>query len=101
MIPFLTYPLAMLALASLPALPSTRFVLAGMQPRLLGASVKDWSEVDALLAQWTCQAPGTSIEAALTLASEISRQQANILVLTDHAPADPKISGGRIQWRAF
>ena len=37
----------------------------------------------------------------ITLASELGQQQANILVLTDHAPADEKIANDRLQWRAF
>jgi hypothetical protein len=81
--------------------PSTRLLLAGPEPRLLGASARNWSEVEKLLDQWTCWAPDASLEAAITLASEIGRQQANILVLTDHAPADEKFTNDRLQWRAF
>ncbi len=41
------------------------------------------------------------IEAAITLASEIGKQQANILVLTDHAPGDEKLASDRLQWHSF
>jgi hypothetical protein len=81
--------------------PSTRLVLAGKEPRLLGAPVKTWSEVSALLAQWNCWSPSSSLAAAVALAAELGRQQANILVLTDHAPADGKVAGDKLQWRAF
>src|SRR5262245_8050711 len=81
--------------------PSARLVLAGREPRLLAAPVKNWSELDALLNQWTCWAPAASLETAITLASEIGKQQANVLVLTDHPPADEKLNNDRLQWRAF
>ncbi len=81
--------------------PSTRFILAGTQPRLLDAPVRGWPEAAKLLAQWKCWSPGAAIDSAITLAAEIGRQQANILVLTDHGPADEKISNPRLEWRAF
>jgi hypothetical protein len=81
--------------------PSTRFILAGTQPRLLGASVRSWPEAAQLLPQWKCWSPGAAIDSAIALAAEFGRQQANILVLTDHNPADEKISNPRLEWRAF
>ncbi|MBC8096285.1 MAG: VWA domain-containing protein, partial [Akkermansiaceae bacterium] len=81
--------------------PSTRLILAGSEPRLLGASAKSWSEVEKLLAQWHCWSPSAEINLAITLASEVGKQQANILVLTDHAPAETKSSNARLQWRSF
>ena len=81
--------------------PSTRFILAGTQPRLLGASVRSWPEAAQLLPQWKCWSPGAAIDSAIALAAEFGRQQANILVLTDHKPADEKISNPRLEWRAF
>jgi hypothetical protein len=81
--------------------PSTRLILAGASPRLLGGTVKSWREVDELLAQWTCWSPGSSLDAAITLAAELGKQQANILVLTDHPPAGEKISSPRLEWHAF
>jgi hypothetical protein len=53
------------------------------------------------LDQWTCRAPAASLEAAITLASELGRQQANILVLTDHAPVDKELASGRLEWHSF
>ncbi len=81
--------------------PSTRLILAGSEPRLLGASARSWSEVEKLLAQWNCWSPGAGINQAITLAAEVGKQQANILVLSDHAPADEKVNNDRLQWRSF
>jgi hypothetical protein len=81
--------------------PSTRILLAGTEPRLLGSQVRTWNEVSKLLEQWTCRAPSSAIDSALTLAAELGKQQANILVLTDHAPPEKKLSNDLIEWRAF
>ena len=81
--------------------PSTRFILAGAQPRSLGSTVKSWREVDELLPQWTCWSPNSAMDSAITLAAELGKQEAIILVLTDHKPADEKISNQRLEWHAF
>jgi len=81
--------------------PSTRLILAGSDPRLLGASAKSWAEVKDLLRQWHCWSPDTALDSAITLATEIGKQRANILILTDHKPADEKISNPRLEWHAF
>ena len=81
--------------------PLTRLILAGTEPRLLGAPARSWPEVDRLLPQWTCRAPGAAIDSAITLAAELGKQQANVLVLTDHRPAEAKISNNRLEWHAF
>jgi hypothetical protein len=81
--------------------PSTRLILAGVGPQALGSTVKSWREVGELLARWKCEAPGSAIDSAITLAVELGRQQANILVLTDHKPSEEKISNQRLEWHAF
>ena len=81
--------------------PSTRLILAGTQPRSLGSTVRSWREVDELLPQWTCWSPNSAMDSAITLAAELGKQQANILVLTDHKPADEKISNPRLEWHSF
>jgi hypothetical protein len=81
--------------------PSTRLILAGTEPRLLGESARKWNEVEPLLNEWKCRAPNDSVEAAIALAREVGKSRANILVLTDHAPAEKKIANERLQWRAF
>ncbi len=72
--------------------PSTRLILAGTEPRSLGSTAKNWREVNALLPQWKCWSPDAAIDSAITLAVELGKQQANILVLTDHKPAGEKIT---------
>ena len=81
--------------------PSTRLILAGATPRSLGATVKSWREVEELLAQWKCWSPNSALDSAATLATELGKQQANVLVLTDHPPAEEKISNPRLEWHAF
>ncbi len=81
--------------------PSTRLILAGAETRSLGSTAKSWREVDELLSQWKCWSPDGAIDSAITLATELGRQQANILVLTDHKPAEEKISNQRLEWHAF
>ena len=81
--------------------PSTRLILAGTETRSLGSTAKTWREVDELLAQWKCWSPDGAIDSAITLAAELGKQQANILVLTDHKPAEENISNQRLEWHAF
>lgn len=81
--------------------PFTRLILADVEPRSLGSTLTRWSDVNDLLYHWTCRAPAAAMDSAITLASEIGGGQANILVLTDHPPADRRISNPRLQWLAF
>lgn len=81
--------------------PVTRLILAGTEARSLGGSVHTWSEINTLLPQWQCWSPAATLDSAITLASELGKNEANILVLTDHQPADTKISNPRLQWRSF
>ena len=81
--------------------PSTRLILAGTESRPLGPVAKNWREVDESLSQWKCSSPDAAIDSAITLAAELGKQQANILVLTDHKPADENFSNQRLEWHAF
>lgn len=81
--------------------PSTRLILAGVEPRVTGSTARNWRELEQGLSQWKCREPAAAIDPAITLAVELGRQQANILVLTDHKPADEKISSRRLEWHAF
>jgi len=63
--------------------------------------VQSWREVEALLAQWECWSPNSALESAVTLAAELGKQQANLLVLTDHRPPEEKITSPRLEWLAF
>lgn len=81
--------------------PSTRLILAGTEAHSLGSAVKSLSQVEELLRQWSCWSPDAALDPAITLATELGQQQANILVLTDHKPALERISNSRLEWRAF
>ncbi|MGO8765649.1 MAG: BatA domain-containing protein [Limisphaerales bacterium] len=81
--------------------PYARLILAGTSPHLLGSSTRNWREVDTLLSQWNCLAPDAAIGAAIAMAASSAGTQANILVLTDHPPADEKVSNPRLEWHAF
>ncbi len=76
-----------------------RFILAGVEPRLLGEPLRGPAHSTQALRLWTCQAPGADLVAALALAAEVGGPTARILVLTDH---DPKLdlSHGQTQWWA-
>ena len=87
-------------LASQPP-PSTRFILAGTTAYSLDASAKTWSQMSDLLRQWQIWSPDAAIDSAITLAAELGRNQANILILTDHKPPSETFTSNRIQWRAF
>lgn len=81
--------------------PFTRLILAGPQPRSLGSTAKNWHDVNDLLSQWKCWSPNADIDSAITLAAELGKAQANILVLTDRRPPDEKIANPRLEWHAF
>lgn len=79
---------------------AARFIVAGVQPQLLGHSLHDSSRLNEVLTPWTCQSPSTDLSAALALAAEVGGPTARILVLTDHAPP-MSLDSGQIEWRAF
>ena len=81
--------------------PSTRLILAGAETRLLGTTERTWAEVNGVLPQWNCWSPDSALDSGITLATELGKQQANILVLTDHKPTDEKFSNPRLEWHAF
>jgi hypothetical protein len=81
--------------------PSTRLLLAGTEVRSLGTALKNGSPLDDPLRQWTCWSPDANLDSAIALATELGRQQANILVLTDHKPATETFTGRRLEWHAF
>ncbi len=80
---------------------SVRFLLAGDKPRIAGPAVTAPPEIQAQLTQWTCRAPAAALEASIAIATDLSHQQAEILILTDHAPPHDKFASGRIRWLAF
>jgi hypothetical protein len=81
---------------------SIRFVLAGERPQVLGEPVKTLREAERLLAGWTCGAPTSRLEQALTLAADVGGELALLLVVTDRAPAEGTVAErGRLCWWAF
>ena len=80
---------------------SIRLLIAGSKPRLAGPAITLPDEIPPLLAQWTCRAPAAAIEDSLAIATDLGRQEAQILVLTDHAPPHNDFTGGRVRWLAF
>jgi hypothetical protein len=81
--------------------PFTRLILAGTEPRALGSTVKSWGEVNDLLSQWKCWSPNATMDSAITLAAELGKGQANILILSDRKPPEEKIANQRLEWHAF
>lgn len=79
---------------------SARFIVAGVQPRLLGESASDATRMTEVVSPWTCQSPSSDLTSAITLAAEVGGPTARILVLTDHAPP-MKLDTGKIEWWAF
>ena len=74
-----------------------RVILAGAQPRLLGATVRSADQLPGILVQWTCTAPTAGLEPAIALASEVGGASSRILVVTDHAPSG-ELPAGKIEW---
>lgn len=79
---------------------ATRFVLAGVRPRLAGEPVTEPGRAARVLERWTCQSPLADLPAAVALAAEVGGPAARILVLTDRAP-EVEPSGGQVQWWAL
>jgi hypothetical protein len=81
---------------------SVRLILAGDRAQLLGDGAHRASEVEAILDNWSCQAPTARIDLALSLAFELGGELASVIVLSDHAP--PPTSPpepGKVRWWAF
>jgi hypothetical protein len=81
---------------------STRFVLAGERPQVLGEPVHTAAEAADQLSGWTCKAPAARLDEAITLAAELGGELALLLVVTDHEPARGTVPDrGRLRWWAF
>ena len=76
---------------------SFQLIAAGNTPRLLGDKVRHLKELETQFEKWTCQSPAAKLNGALGLARAIGHQDADLLVLTDEAPARPP-SMGRLRW---
>lgn len=78
-----------------------RFILAGQRAYLLQTSPGGSANTQEILHQWKCWSASAAIDSAITLAAQLSQNQANILMLTDHKPPSDEVLSNRIQWRAF
>lgn len=79
---------------------NARFIIAGKQVQLLGASARTISEAAELLGQWKCLSGTAEIGQAVALAAELAGQTARILVVTDHKP-EVDFEQGRLEWWSF
>ena len=77
-----------------------RYVLAGIEPRLLNEESRSAGEAIAELERWKCLSPSADLEAALSFAAALGDSQTLMLVVTDEAPAHP-LESERIQWWGF
>ena len=79
---------------------SFQLIAAGTTPRLLGDKARHLRELEDQFEQWTCQAPKARLNAALGLARAMGHQEADLLVLTDEAPARSP-GQGHLRWIAL
>ena len=76
---------------------SFQLIAAGNTPRLLGDKARHIKELETQFEKWTCQSPTAKLNGALGLARAIGHQNADLLVLSDEAPARPSTLG-RLRW---
>jgi hypothetical protein len=79
---------------------TTRIVLAGETPQMLGEATGDRQQTGVLLDQWKCFSPGANLEEAITFAFAIGGERSRTLVVTDHPPS-AVTETARLEWRAF
>lgn len=91
---------------------SVRLIAAGSRPRVVGEPMSRWSEVEAALASWRCEAGAADLSGAVGLAGEIGGPRGRLLVLSDHAmpealrtvqseneaPGGDESAWGRLRW---
>ncbi len=77
-----------------------QFILAGAKPQVVSGRAKNVSEAVSILDSWTCEAPTAAIDAAVSLAANISTPGTKVLVVTDHPPKE-EIPEGKLLWKAF
>jgi hypothetical protein len=80
---------------------SLRVILAGLEARSVAAPVEVNASPAELLKDWTCTEPKAELEVALVMAVELARQEADILVLTDHAPPLQSLPEKKVRWWSF
>jgi hypothetical protein len=80
---------------------STRLVLAGDRPQVLGEASRSPRQALALLDGWRCKAPSARLDEAVALASELGGELGLVLVLTDNAPTVTIPEKSRLCWWSF
>ncbi len=81
---------------------STRFVLAGDRPQVLGEAVRSAREALLVAETWRCRSSSARLDEAVALAGEVGGELALVLVLTDHAPPTASVpEQGRLRWWSF
>ncbi len=77
-----------------------RFILAGLEPELIGEPINRTSQINNIFERWECLAPSANLNKGISLANELAGKTAHILVITDHKPqVVPK--QGRIEYWTF
>ena len=77
-----------------------QFILAGAKPQVVSGRAKNVAEAVAILESWTCDASTAAIDAAVSLAANISTPGTKILVVTDHPPKHD-IAEGKLLWKSY
>jgi hypothetical protein len=77
-----------------------RLILAGSTPRTLEGTGADVRSLRQRLEAWRCEAPASDLARAIGLATEWSRNQADVLVLTDQPPPEGLNPGEGLVWYA-
>ncbi|MDR1962228.1 MAG: VWA domain-containing protein [Planctomycetaceae bacterium] len=77
-----------------------QLILAGSKPQLLPGRAKNAAEAQELLKSWHCVSPTADLDAAVSLAANITTPGTKILVVTDHPPTG-EIAEGRVLWKSY
>ena len=77
-----------------------QFIVAGVKPQLLPGRARNAAEAREILESWTCDAPSADLDAAVSLASNITTPGTKILVVTDRSPKG-EIAEGRVLWKSY
>jgi hypothetical protein len=81
---------------------STRFVLAGDRPQVLGEAVRSARAAMNVAETWRCRSSSARIDEAIALAGEVGGEMSLLLVMTDHAPPEKVVPDqGRLRWWSF
>ena len=74
-------------------------LLAGGQPRMAGEPCRNRQQLQHRLQGWNCRSDRADLGRAIGLARKLSRNNASLLVMTDHAPL--KTTPSDVHWYTF